>query len=105
VGPVITEVVQVDQPVAGLDEHLVQADLRGGNAWVALFGLERTQVAFHHRVVRAGSGSDREPVQVGVVPVECRLQDLVHVVEKRSDASSSRRQIGGFALSRSTLIR
>jgi hypothetical protein len=80
VSPVVTEVVGVEQPVAGLDEDLVEADGVRRHAGVGLvLGAERAQVALAVRCMTGRTGS--ELVQVAVGPAEGDLEDLVDLVE------------------------
>jgi hypothetical protein len=79
--PVVAEVVVVEQPVARLDEHFVQADVILGNARLPFVNVEGTQVVLGVPAPEVGPGA--EPVQVTVGPTEGRLDDVVKVVEEQ----------------------
>ena len=79
--PVIAEVIVVEQLVADIDQHLVEAHLLLGDAGLALVHLVRAQVEFGLRAVEVRAGT--ELVQVAVGPAERILDDLVYLVEQQ----------------------
>jgi hypothetical protein len=79
--PVVAKVIAVPQPIAHLDQPLVQADLLLGDAGLALVHLVLHQVVLG--VVAVILRAATEPVQMAVRPAERDLEDLVHVVEEQ----------------------
>jgi hypothetical protein len=79
--PAVAKVVAVPQPIAHLDQHLVQADLLLGDAGLALVHLVLHQVVLG--VVTVIPRAATEPVQMAVRPAERDLKDLMHVVEEQ----------------------
>lgn len=79
--PVVTEIVGIEQLVADLDQHLVEAHLVLGNAGLALLHLERTQIVL--RVVAVVLWPTTEPMQMTVGPAERSLDNVVEIVEEQ----------------------
>jgi len=79
--PVVTEVVIVEQLVAGIGQHLIQAHVFLGNSRLAVFHLKRAQVVLGLGAVMPRTGA--ELMQVTVGPAERHLDDLMDLVEKQ----------------------
>jgi hypothetical protein len=79
--PVVTEVIVVEELVAGIHQDLVEPYLFLGDPVVVFFHLEGAQVVLGLRTVMRWPGT--ELVQVTVGPAESYLDDLVDLVQEQ----------------------